>query len=64
MERPYGVFSRSFTLPQTVDSDHIHANYVKGVLTIEITKRAGAKPKQVPISTGPRALGAGAKAAA
>ena len=64
MERPYGAFSRSFTLPQTVDTDHIHSNYVNGVLMIELTKRPGAKPKQIPISTGQKALGAGAKAAA
>jgi HSP20 family protein len=64
MERPYGAFSRSFTLPQTVDTDHINANYVNGVLMIELTKRAEAKPKQIPISVGQKALGAGIKAAA
>ena len=64
MERPYGTFSRSFTLPQTVDTDRINANYVNGVLMIELTKRAEAKPKQIPISTGQKALGAGVKAAA
>jgi HSP20 family protein len=64
MERPYGAFSRSFTLPQTVDTDHIKANYVNGVLMIELTKRAEAKPKQIPISVGQEALGAGVKAAA
>jgi HSP20 family protein len=64
MERPYGAFSRSFTLPQTVDTDHINANYVNGVLMIELTKRAEAKPKQIPISVGQKVLGAGVKAAA
>lgn len=64
MERPHGAFSRSFTLPQTVDTDHIRANYVNGVLMIELAKRAEAKPKQIPISTGQKALGAGMKAAA
>lgn len=63
MERPYGAFSRSFTLPQTVDTDHINANYVNGVLMVELTKRAEAKPKQIPISVGQKALGAGVKAA-
>ncbi len=64
MERPYGAFSRSFTLPQTVDTDHINASYVNGVLMVELTKRAEAKPKQIPISVGQKALGAGVKAAA
>jgi HSP20 family protein len=64
MERPYGAFSRSFTLPQTVDADHIRAKYVSGVLLIELTKRAEAKPKQIPISRGQKALGVGIKAAA
>jgi hypothetical protein len=57
MERPYGAFSRSFTLPQAVDTNHIDARYVNGVLTIELRKRAEAKPKQIPISTGQKALG-------
>jgi HSP20 family protein len=64
VERPYGAFSRSFTLLQTVDTNHINANYVNGVLMIELTKRAEAKPKQIPISVGQKALGAGVKAAA
>lgn len=63
MERPYGPFSRSFTLPQTVDTDHVTATYLDGVLTIELAKRAEAKPKRIPISVGQKALGAGAKAA-
>ena len=64
MERPYGEFSRSFTLPQSVDTDHINASYVRGVLVIELVKRAEAEPKQIPISTGQKALGAGVEAAA
>lgn len=66
MERPYGAFSRSFTVPQTVDTDHIVANYVNGVLMIELTKRAEAKPKpkQIPISVGQKARRAGAETAA
>src|SRR5581483_7200088 len=64
MERPYGTFSRSFTLPQTVETDHINASYVNGVLMIELTKKASAKPKQIPISTGQKALGTGATAKA
>lgn len=64
LERPYGAFSRSFTLPETLDTDRISANYVNGVLTIEMSKRPGAKPKQIPISVGQKALGMGAKVAA
>ena len=64
MERPYGAFSRSFTLPHPVDTDHIDAKYVNGVLMIELTKKASAKPKQIPISTGQKALGTGATAKA
>jgi HSP20 family protein len=50
MERHYGTFSRSFMLPNTVDPEKIEANYTHGVLTIEIPKRAGAKPKQIKVN--------------
>jgi HSP20 family protein len=50
MERHYGAFSRSFTLPNTVDPEKIEANYTHGVLAIEIPKRAGAKPKQIKVN--------------
>lgn len=49
-ERHYGAFSRSFTLPNTVDPSKIEANYVNGVLAIELPKRAEAKPKQIKIN--------------
>ncbi|MGH9774908.1 MAG: Hsp20/alpha crystallin family protein [Candidatus Acidiferrales bacterium] len=52
LERAYGSFSRSFSLPTTVDTDAIKANYEHGVLTVEMPKRAEAKPKQVKISLG------------
>ncbi|MBZ5683411.1 MAG: Hsp20/alpha crystallin family protein [Acidobacteriia bacterium] len=55
MERHYGAFSRSFTLPNTADPDKIEANYTYGVLAIEIPKRAGAKPKQIKVNV-PKAL--------
>jgi len=42
-ERHYGAFSRSFTLPASVDKEKIEANYANGVLTIELPKRAEAK---------------------
>ena len=62
-ERSYGKFSRSFTLPGSVDLDHVNANYVNGVLQIELAKRAEAKPKQIKVNIGQKALSSGAKAA-
>jgi HSP20 family protein len=50
VERAYGSFSRSFSLPTTVDTESIKANYKNGVLTVEIPKRAESKPKQVKIN--------------
>lgn len=52
IERRYGTFSRSFTLPNTVDSEKVAANYENGVLKITLAKRAEAKPKQVKINVG------------
>jgi len=52
IERRYGNFSRSFTLPNTVDSDKVQANYENGVLKITLAKRAEAKPKQIKVGTG------------
>jgi HSP20 family protein len=42
---------RSFSLPNTVDTDNIKADYDKGVLNISMPKRAEAKPKQIQVST-------------
>jgi len=57
IERRYGSFTRSFTLPQTVDAASVKANYEHGVLTISLAKKEAAKPKQVKveIGTGPAA---------
>lgn len=55
MERHYGAFSRSFTLPNTVDPEKIEANYTHGVLTIQMPKLAGARPKQIKVNV-PMAL--------
>jgi HSP20 family protein len=63
-ERAYGKFSRSFTLPSSVDPEHVNANYVNGVLHIRLGKRAEARPKQIKVNFGQRALESGAKAAA
>ena len=50
IERRYGSFFRSFSLPTTVDSESIRANYKNGVLTVELPKRAESKPKQVKVN--------------
>jgi HSP20 family protein len=50
VERTYGSFSRSFSLPSTVDSGSIRADYKNGVLTVELPKRAESKPRQVKIN--------------
>ncbi|MBI4446229.1 MAG: Hsp20/alpha crystallin family protein [Acidobacteria bacterium] len=49
IERAYGSFSRSFSLPTSVDPESAEANYVDGVLTIELKKKEEAKPKQIEI---------------
>jgi HSP20 family protein len=50
VERTYGNFVRSFTLPRTVDAEQIAATYRDGVLDIEIPKKEEAKPKQIRIA--------------
>jgi len=50
IERTYGSFSRSFSLPTTVNTEGIHAEYKNGVLTVELPKRAEAKPRQVKVN--------------
>jgi HSP20 family protein len=50
VERSYGNFSRTFTLPRTVDPEKITASYREGVLEIEAPKREEAKPKQIRIA--------------
>ncbi len=50
VERTYGSFSRSFSLPNTVNSEAIKAVYKNGVLTVELPKRAESKPKQIKVN--------------
>jgi HSP20 family protein len=52
VERQYGSFTRTFTLPTTVDSEKVSANYDKGVLKITLPKKAEAKPKQIKVNVG------------
>jgi HSP20 family protein len=48
-ERAYGRFSRSFTLPATVDANRINAGYKDGVLTIRVPQREEVKPRQITV---------------
>lgn len=52
VERTYGAFTRSFSLPNTVNTEAIHAEYHNGVLTVRLPKREETKPKQVKINVG------------
>ena len=52
VERQYGSFTRTFTLPQTVDSEKVSASYDRGVLKITLPKGAEAKPKQIKVNIG------------
>jgi HSP20 family protein len=52
VERQYGSFTRSFTLPSSVDTGQVSAHYDKGVLKINLAKKAEAKPKQIKVNVG------------
>ncbi len=49
IERRYGTFSRSFSLPQTVDPNKVSAEYKQGVLTIKLPLREEAKPRTIKV---------------
>jgi HSP20 family protein len=50
VEHAYGSFMRSFSLPNTVSSENIRAEYHNGVLTLHMAKLEESKPKQIKIS--------------
>ncbi len=50
VERAYGSFSRSFSLPNTVNTDGIKAEYRNGVLTMHLPKREESRPKQIRVA--------------
>jgi len=52
-ERTYGSFERSFTLPATVDLEHIKASYEMGLLTLLVPKAEKAKPRQIKLDLTP-----------
>ena len=49
VERSYGTFSRTFTLPSSIDSDKVKAEYQNGILTLTMPKREEAKPRTIKI---------------
>lgn len=56
IERSYGRFTRAFTLPSTVDTEHINAAFENGVLKVTMEKLEEAKPKQIKIGVGKPAV--------
>jgi HSP20 family protein len=61
IERRYGSFYRSFTIPNTVNPENVKAGYDAGVLRIELEKRAEAKPKQIKVEIGKGQIESGKK---
>ena len=51
IERSYGKFSRSFSVPTVFDTEHVSADFQSGVLTVKLPKKEAAKPRQVKIET-------------
>jgi len=49
IERSYGSFVRSFSVPSTFDTEHIAADFKNGVLTVTLPKKEAAKPRQVKV---------------
>jgi HSP20 family protein len=56
IERYYGSFNRSFTLPNTVDPNSVQADYENGILKVTLAKRAEAKPKQIKVNVGSKQI--------
>lgn len=52
VERSYGTFSRSLTLPQGIDADAVSARFVDGVLEVTVPKAEVPTPRKVTIATG------------
>ena len=51
-ERSYGAFSRSFTLPDGVDTEHVGAELKEGVLRVSIPKKPELKPRKIELEPG------------
>ncbi len=54
VERSYGSFTRSFTLPPTVSSEEVDATFDNGILRVELAKREDAKPRRIEVKGGDR----------
>jgi HSP20 family protein len=52
VESQYGSFTRTFSLPNTVDQESVQADYDKGILKIKLAKKSEAKPKQIKVNIG------------
>src|SRR5579871_437518 len=50
IERSYGAFARSFTLPDTVNAEGVHADFAQGVLTVTLPKQERAKPRAIKVN--------------
>jgi HSP20 family protein len=50
IERNYGAFSRSFSVPNSFDTEKIAATYRSGVLTVNLPKKEAAKPRQIKVA--------------
>jgi HSP20 family protein len=64
VERSYGAFTRSFTLPPTVSSENVEATFDNGILRLALAKREEAKPRRIEIKAGgsePKTIEANAK---
>src|ERR1700730_17486824 len=59
IERVYGAFSRTFTLPSIVDVEHISAEGKDGVLRVVLPKKAETKPRQIKVQAGAPQMGSG-----
>jgi len=57
VERQYGSFTRTFSLPNKFDQESVKADYDKGVLKITLAKKAEAKPKQIKVNVGGQGTG-------
>ena len=55
IERRYGTFYRSFTLPSTVDTENVQASYNAGILKLDLNKKPEAQPKQIKVNLGQQA---------
>lgn len=51
-ERSYGSFTRTFTLPDQTDPQHVNAQLKNGELTVVVPKTAAAVPKRIPVVSG------------